>query len=80
MPAAAAPPSAPAVQSAHDLGLSMGIAENALTAVELQAGSDSTMTVEDLANIPEIFYMRALDRARLADTDLAPFFRRRWGL
>ena len=60
-------------QTAHALGLEMGIQESALSAVEQASGSDINMTLVQLANIPELFFMRALDKVRLTDSDLAPF-------
>ena len=55
-------------QSAHDLGLAMGIPEDVLTAVEVQSGGSCDMTLEDLANTPDIFWMRALDQTRISNT------------
>ena len=75
LPIAAAERSMPSAitQTAHQLGLSMSISEETLTAVELQTGGGINMTVTDLANIPELFFMRALDGTRIGDSDLAPF-------
>ena len=65
-PAAAAPNAGSSQLTAHDLGLSLGIPEEVLTAVELQLESTCDMTLEDLANVPELFWNRALDQTRFA--------------
>ena len=51
----------------HELGLSFGIPENVLTAIEHQAGSSKDMPMADLSNMPELFFMRLLDQTKLGE-------------
>ena len=47
----------------------MGLPEHVLTATELQVGGDCDLTIETLANIPDLFFMRALDTACVGTAD-----------
>ena len=58
-------PPPPVPSSAYELGVSLSIPADTLDAASRQAGGSRDTSVEDISNIPEMFFMRVLDSARL---------------
>ena len=49
------------------MGIALGIPENVLTAIEHQAGSGQDMAMENMSNLPDMFFMRLLDQTRIGE-------------
>ena len=47
------------------MGIARGIPNRVLTAIEHQAGSGQDMAMEDMSNLPDLFFMRLLDQTRI---------------